>query len=91
MKGQDWLAIRYRIDYKHDKVILITYKSLNNLEPEYLTNMFKYNNKVRSKRYDLETMWQNIFLKHLDSFYNMFPFNVQVYIYLLVFSALVIT
>ena len=42
-----WLPIRERIQFK---VLLIVYKSLNNLSPRYLQDMFQYYNPSRTLR-----------------------------------------
>ena len=41
MKGLHWLPISYRIQYK---ILLLVYKCLNGMGPDYLSNMFHYAN-----------------------------------------------
>ena len=41
MKDLHWLPISYRIQYK---ILLLVYKCLNGMGPDYLSNMFHYAN-----------------------------------------------
>ena len=47
LKELHWLPVTERIKFK---VLLITYKSLNNLSPDYIKNLFQYYTQPRSLR-----------------------------------------
>ena len=46
-KSLHWLPIQARIEYK---ILVITYKALNNLAPPYLTELLEYKENARDLR-----------------------------------------
>ncbi len=47
LQSLNWLPIKFRISYK---IVLLTYKALNDLAPAYLTNLLSRYNPTRSLR-----------------------------------------
>ncbi len=47
LQSLHWLPIKFRISYK---ILLLTYKALNDLAPAYLTNLLSHYNPTRSLR-----------------------------------------
>lgn len=47
LRSLHWLPIQYRIEFK---ILLIVYKALNNLAPQYLSKLSTEHNPVRSLR-----------------------------------------
>ncbi len=46
MSTLHWLPIKYRIDFK---ILLITYKALNGLNPQYLSELLSHYSPPRSQ------------------------------------------
>jgi len=81
-----WLPITYRIDYK---VLLMVYKALNNLAPEYIRDMLKYKpvtaHSLRSNdqkllmvpRSHTVTYGDRNFRTYAPKLWNVLPFDIR--------------
>ena len=48
LRSLHWLPVHYRIVFK---ILLLTYKALNGLAPDYNKDLLKYNDSHRTLRY----------------------------------------
>lgn len=68
----NWMSIQDRVDYRKATMV---YKSLNNLAPEYMTNMFKYaTNRQNTRQYTRKEL-QVPPGKHKQIFEHSFRFS----------------
>jgi len=81
LKGLHWLPIKQRIDFK---LLLITYKSLNNIGPDYLKELLIVNHQTRQLRsktrgdlyqpaYKLQTCGKRAFAVNAPRLWNQLP------------------
>ena len=85
LKSLHWLPVRERIDFK---VLLLTYKALHGLAPEYLTELIKHHTPARSLRSQsqnllvvpstkLKTHGDRAFSKAAPVLWNSLPPNIK--------------
>jgi hypothetical protein len=85
LKALHWLPVRYRIQYK---ILLLTYKCLNELAPTYLTELVSVNTPTRTLRSSSQLLLQvprtrlvtagdRTFAKAAPTLWNSLPDDLQ--------------
>ena len=80
LKGLHWLKVQERIEYK---ILLLVYKSLNGMAPEYLGDLIKYNNVSGSRTPSLQcfvpktSKGNKAFQSCSPRLWNMLPFDIR--------------
>lgn len=80
LKELHWLKVEERIEFK---IILLTFKCLNNLAPSYLTELLQYNNISGSRAPTLKqlscnsTVGDRAFISHAPKLWNRLPQDLK--------------